>query len=137
MAKQKINKAQTKEAWFNGDIGVETAIGYKTLGHTFWDTEGITRTDATTLTVVTKGRYYISYQQLVNPTAAQGYFSCRKNNANVVYGYYMASRMADYGSSCLIELNVGDTIRIHQDVAITTSWSAGHSTFQMFLVREL
>jgi hypothetical protein len=136
MAKQRLNNDQNAEVYFNSDIGTEVAIGYKTIGPTYYDGQGITRTNSTTLTVTVAGWYYISFQQLINPTATQGYFSCRKNGSNLSYGYLMASRMADYGNHRLVLLAVGDTIQLHLDVAITTSWAAGHSDFSMYLIRR-
>lgn len=136
MAKQKINKAQSEEVYAFGDIGTETAAGYKTMGSTYYDQSGITRTNASTYTVDIKGIYFIAFQQLINPGGSNGYFSVRQNVTNLAYGYITAGSMRDYGNSTSREFNVGDTIRIHQDVAITTSWAAGHSSYSIILIKR-
>ena len=136
MAKQRINKDQAAEVYAFGDIGAEAAAGYKTMGSTTWTVSGVTRTDSTTFTTVTKGIYFIAFQQLISPGASNGYFSVRKNNVNLTYGYLTTGSMRDYGNTVTTEFNVGDTIRLHQDVAITTSWNGGHSSFSIILLRR-
>jgi hypothetical protein len=136
MAKQRLNNDQNAEVYAFGDIGTETAVGYKTMGSTTWSESGITRTNSTTYTVVTKGIYFIAFQQLINPGASNGYFSVRQNATSLTYGYITAGSMRDYGNTVTKEFNVGDTIRIHQDVAITTSWAGGHSSFSIILLRR-
>lgn len=136
MAQQILNKGQAAEVYAFGDIGTEAAAGYKTMGSTVWGESGITRTNSTTYTVVTKGFYFIVFQQLINPGASNGYFSVRKNNSSLTYGYITAGSMRDYGNTVTVELSVGDTIRIHQDVAITTSWAGGHSSFSIILLKR-
>lgn len=123
--------------YYSGDIGSEnTSNTYKTLGGTYQIYDGITKTNTTTLTVATKGIYRIHAQQLVTVGASSGYYAIRINNASTTYAYLIASRQIDMIVHELRELNVGDTVRVHQDVALTSSWAGAHSRLTLNLIKR-
>lgn len=123
--------------YYNGDIGTElTATTYKTLGGSRQIISGITKTNTTTLTVNTKGIYFIHIQQLIQAGANAGYFTIRINNADATYGYYTASSMNDVPATILRELNVNDTIRVYQSHAITSCWAIAHSDMTVFCIKR-
>lgn len=135
-ANTRLNKLESP-VYYNGDIKAEiTATTYKTLGPNREAYSGITKTNATTLTVDTKGFYVITIQQLIQAGANAGYFCIRINNADITYGYYTANSMNDVPASLLKELNVNDTIRVYQSHAITTSWEGAHSNINVFMIKR-
>lgn len=123
--------------YYNGDIQNEnTATTYKVLGPNRELISGITKTNTSTLTVVTKGIYVIQAQQLISAGANAGYFEIRINNTTETYGYYPANSFNDVPVSCMKELDVGDTIRIYQTAAITNSYASAHSNINVFCIKQ-
>ena len=136
MAKQQTTKQQQINPWCNGDIGTQLGAGFIDIGPIVWATDGITKTNSTTLTIVTPGVYYIAWEQLIQPGGGSGYFAAYKNTVTQLnYAYIMGGAMRDYGNHCLHTFVAGDTVRLHRDVAISSAWGAGHANFLMFLVK--
>jgi len=123
-------------AYYSGDIGNSTAAGYKTLGPNTEMYDGVTKTNSTTITIVTKGIYYIHAQQLINAGGSPGYFCIRINNVSIVFGYYLASVMEDITCSCLRSLNVNDTVGVYLTNAVSSTWAGEHSRFDLMLIRQ-
>lgn len=118
-------------AYASGTIGAEIAVGYKSLTEEL--NSGITKTNSTTYTVVTKGIYSLRFQQLINTTNAT-YLYIHINGAPTKYGYLTGPNMEDVGVSDLVSLNVGDTIKLYLGVAVINTWTAGHASYQIILV---
>ena len=127
----------TELPYYNGDIGNETAATYKTLGPYRELYYNFTKTNSTTLTVNVKGIYVIQAQQLISATTAAGYFEIRINNNTATYGYYPGSSFNDVPIGYMALLNVGDTIRIYQTNAISSSWSQAHSNINIFCIQKV
>ena len=135
-ADTRLTKLETPP-YYNGDIQNEnTATTYKVLGPSRELISGITKTNTSTLTVVTKGIYVIQAQQLISAGANAGYFEIRINNTTETYGYYPGNSFNDVPVSCMKELNVGDTIRIYQTAAVTTTWAGAHSNLSVFCIKR-
>lgn len=123
--------------YYNGDIQTEiTGTTYKVLGPNRQIISGITKTNTSTLTVNTKGIYFIHIQQLIQAGANAGYFEIRINNATATYGYYTGNSFNDVPATVLRELNVNDTIRVYQTAAVTSTWAGGHSDITVFCIKR-
>lgn len=123
--------------YYNGDIGGENTVNtYKTLGPYREINNGFTKTNSTTLTVVTKGIYYVAFQQLISGGASNGYFLFYVNGVEKCNGYIIAGSQRDYGNHWTGQLNTGDTLRLFITTALAGSWSGGHSDFSVVLIKR-
>lgn len=134
MAKQRLNKDQDSEVYAGGTLGANNGAEYKDLNEQF--NRGITKTDSKTYTVVTAGMYFMHFQQLINSAAGSPYLMIRINGVTVKQAWQTGSHMEDMVVSDLRQLAVGDTIKLYQSLAVTNSWGAEHSSYQIILIRR-
>lgn len=89
---------------------------------------GITATNNTRFTIVTKGLYWIHFNQLVNtgPTAINYYI--RVNGVDKSRGWHNSIQI-DYSAGWNGILNPGDYVQLWTDQAPANSWSDTHSSF--------
>lgn len=134
MAKQQTNNLQTKGTIYaSGTIATgSTASLYKTLTEQL--NSGITKTNASTYTVVTPGVYFMRFQQLIQTSGAVN-FMLRINNVETRRAWQNSSDMNDMVVADVRFLNAGDTIRLFQSAAIAHSWAGVHSGYQIIMLR--
>lgn len=116
-----------------GSVASNTNNGVKTLYPVA--SVGITFNGTNSYTVVTKGIYAISAQQLMTTGAGATYFRIDINGSPAKYGYIPDNTMADAIVQSMGELNTGDVISIYQQNAINSAWGAQHSSFQIQLIK--
>ena len=117
-----------------GVVASNTGDGVKTLYPTV--SNGITFNGTNLYTVVTKGIYFLHFQQLIQTGGSATYFRIDVNSSPIRYAYLTGSNMEDCIVSEMRELNVNDTIRCYQQNAITAAWEGQHSSFQIFCIKR-
>lgn len=112
-----------------GTLGGELS-GNKTFVQTA--NNGITKTNATTYTIVTAGLYLFHAQQLMNSTGATNFFS--QVNGTTVHHGWQSGQQQDLITTFLKNLSVGDTVKLYVDAGVATVWTGDHSTWYLYLV---
>lgn len=128
------NHTHNSTDFFRGTLGGEVANAVKTMGQA--SASGISLTNGSTrLTVSKTGVYYVSAQQLTQPTGGF-YFRLRHNGASVVHAYSSAVGIhVDMHVSSVIVMNAGDYIDFYIEHSAGTVWSGDHSNVSMFLIK--
>lgn len=112
-----------------GTLGSELS-GYKTFTETA--NNGITKTNATTYTIVTAGLYVFHAQQLMNTTGATNFWSY-VNSTGIHHGWQQTIQK-DVSTTFTRLLSVGDTVRCYIDGGVATVWTAEHSVYYLNLL---
>lgn len=127
-----LNLDDLPDAYAYGDIGAQlTANTYHNLNA--FDTNNIT-VSGSTATIEVEGLYMVHAQQLINCSGAVNY-EIRKNNATVAKGW-VNNLQTDALASCITYCEVGDTIRVFHDTALSNAWQSLHSSFYIYLLKK-